>query len=543
MKRRFLAFALFLLFGGAMLHGQHVYKYWVAFTDKEGTPFRIDRPERFLSPRALERRQRFGIAVDSLDLPVNPSYIASLRQAGFTVQNRSKWLNGVVVFSLGKVDMDDFAPFPFVDTVILCDNSSVSLPDTEVSNYGYELPRFRSPEPFSEEYYAGARVQIRQLGGRALHAAGFQGQGVVIGVCDCGFPGVDTTAIFAPMRSEGRILATRDFVWANENNVFTMHSHGTHVLSTMAAFVPGLYVGTAPKASYVLCRTENPLTETPLEEYNWVAAAEYLDSLGADVISTSLGYFNYDDSAFSYTLADLDGATAPISRGAAVAATRGLLVVNSAGNDGEAIPQHLNVPADVPQVLTVGAVDSTGLHARFSAHGPTATAHCKPDVMALGERVLSASPDGLFRYTNGTSLACPIMAGMMACLVQRFPALTPGNLCDSVRAWGSLADSPSDEMGYGLPDFSRALRTPVAINAMPVKLPFRLSPNPAKGWVTLSLDGMPIGCHMVVTDMMGRTVLSRHINQAETRICIDSWPAGTYFVHVDGNVAKLIVGR
>lgn len=165
------------------------------------------------------------------------------------------------------------------------------------------------------------------------------------------------------------------------------------------------------------------------------------------------------------------------------------------------------------------------------------------DVMALGERVLSASPDGLFRYTNGTSLACPIMAGMMACLVQRFPALTPGSLCDSVRAWGSLADSPSDEMGYGLPDFSRALRTPVAINAMPVKLPFRLSPNPAKGWVTLSLDGLPDGCRMVVTDMMGRTMLSRHINQAETRISIDSWPAGTYFVHVDGNVAKLIVGR
>ena len=541
MKKAFLALALIMLAGGAILQGQEVYKYWVAFADKEGSPYNLDEPSGYLSPRAIERRQRLGIDLDSLDLPVSPRYIAALQQEGFIVQNRSKWLNGVVLFSRDSVGMDAFARFPFVDTVILCDRGGVAQPDTEVFNIGYPLDRFPFPEPFSDEYYGAACFPIKQLRGHYLHRGGYQGQGVVIGVCDCGFPGVDTTAIFEPMRSEGRLLATRDFVWANENNVYTIHSHGTHVLSTMAVFEPGMYVGTAPKASYVLCRTENVFSETPLEEYNWVAAAEYLDSLGADIISTSLGYFNYDDSTRSYSLSDLDGTTAPISCGSAIAVSRGMLVINAAGNDGQATPQHLNVPADTRTVLTVGAVDTLGVRADFSAHGSVFGSYVKPDVMAMGVDVVSASPDGLFRLTNGTSLSCPIMAGMMACLMQCYPNRAPQRLCDMVRSWGSLADHPDPMSGYGIPDFGRAVGAPVAIGTCADGQPFQLYPNPASHWVVLSLGGQTKDVLLVVTDMMGRTMLNQRVNTPELRFSIDAWPSGTYFVNVNGKVAKMAV--
>ena len=419
----------------------------------------------------------------------------------------------------------------FVRGVRLCEVSPLSVPDTDVPNLGYSLPVFDYDTLYGADYYGGGYAQISQLNGQMLHCCGYEGKGVLIGVCDCGFPGVDTAAIFDSMRAEGRLVATRDFVWPMEDNVFNMHSHGTHALSTMAVLVPGMYVGTAPKASYVLCRTENVLLETLLEEYNWTVAAEWLDSLGADIISTSLGYFFFDDSTQSHSLEDLDGRTAPMSRVAGIAVSRGMLVVNSAGNDGWSEPQHLNVPADVPQVLTVGAVDSAGVRADFSSFGPTATLCIKPDVMAMGVNVISASPDGLFRYTNGTSLSCPVMAGMMACLRQRFPQLTPGQLCDSVRSWGSLAAFPDHFSGYGIPDFSHA------VSGMPVGIgngegqgePFLLYPNPARreAMVVLQSSG-----RVEVYDLKGGRVFFREVDNMTVQVKLPLLPAGVYLVRV-----------
>lgn len=527
MKRWLLAA---LLFAAWSVEAQPVYKYWVEFSDKRGTPFRIDAPLEYLGSRALERRIRLHVRLDSLDLPVNPAYVEALQREGLTVMHRSKWLNGVIAWSVDSLAEDREWP-AYVKEVRLCEVSPLSRPDTNVPNYGSPLPVYEFDTLYGADYYGGGYAQISQLNGQTLHRCGYKGEGVMIGVCDCGFPGVDTAAIFESMRAEGRLLATRDFVWPEEDDVFNIHSHGTHALSTMAVLVPGIYVGTAPKASYVLCRTENVVRESLLEEYNWAVAAEWLDSLGADIISTSLGYFFFDDSTQNHSLNDLDGRTAPMSRAVGVAVSRGMVVVNSAGNDGWSEPQHLNVPADVPQVLTVGAVDSVGERADFSSYGPTRTLCIKPDVMAMGVNVLSASPDGLFRYTNGTSLSCPVMAGMMACLRQRFPRLTPAQLCDSVRAWGSLAAFPDRLSGYGIPDFSHA------VNGLPVGIldgegqgePFLLYPNPARWGATVVLQSAG---RVEVYDLKGARVFCHEVDGMTELVKLPLLPAGVYLVRV-----------
>lgn len=556
------AFVLYLLMLSCSAVAQEpVYKYWVQLTDKAGTPYSLERPQEYLSTRALERRQRQRIAIDSLDLPVSPVYVQSLQQTGLTVMHRCKWLNGVVAYSTDSLPSTWADNLPFVASYTLCDIGSLTPPMEDEKGTGdYHSAQSSSPsediiltQTFDEEdtlsaYYGGGYLQIAQLNGIGLHCSGYQGQGILIGLCDAGYDGADTLAVFEAMRNEGRLLAFRDFVWPTAN-VYNSHAHGTHVLSTLASYVPGFYVGTAPQASYVLCRTENPLSETLLEEYNWVVAAEYLDSIGVDIISSSLGYFQFDDSTQNHSLDDLDGQTTTISRGAALAVSRGVLVVISAGNDGQAIIQHLSVPADVPQVLTVGAVDTRGERAEFSSYGPTATLCIKPDVMALGKQVITVGEEGSFRLANGTSLSCPIMAGMMACLWQQRGDYTPQQLCDSVRSWGSLSAFPDRYSGYGIPDFSRALQGyPVGISDVVEDLPspqLSVYPNPSRGPITIEVstpDGGTVALYNMLGQLVWQTSLPSAASGPHTVSCNLPLSAGIYWVTLrPGLSARLLI--
>lgn len=491
-----------------------VYKYWVSLTDKEGCSFSLDHPEAFLSPRALERRQRQSIAVDSLDLPVSEQYVQRLERLGFRVQNRSKWLNGVTLFVTDTSQLNRLDTLPFVASRQLCEYGTLYPPHVELTDSGM----FRDPVPYdtaySPLYYMCGLLPIDQIHGRPLHWAGHEGQGMIIGLCDGGFPGVDTIRFFDTMRMEGRLLATRDFVW-DGNDVFNTDEHGTAMLSIIGSYIPGSYVGTAPKASYVLCRTENALMETPMEMYNWVAAAEYLDSLGADVVSTSLGYYHFDNDTNHVTL---DGHSAPITIGAEIATSRGMLMVASAGNNGMDEPPHLAAPADGEHVMTVGAVNSREERAPFSSPGPTEDGRIKPDVMAQGVMVLISGTRGYTATANGTSASCPLIAGMMTCLWQRFPDWTPQQLCDSVRSWGDHANNPDNEYGYGVPDFSHALNiTPAGINRYPFEAPcFELYPNPALGTVNLRMAAAGEVCAVTVTDINGRLVRQLKVDGGTT---------------------------
>lgn len=491
-----------------------VYKYWVALTDKGGCAYTLDHPEDYLSARALERRQRQSIAVDSLDLPVSEDYILRLEALGFHVQNRSKWLNGVVLFTADSARAAVLDTLPFVASWSLCDHSTASLHDIVLDDAGQPHVPVYFDSAYSDEYYLCGTNQINQLHGRSLHRAGYEGQGLVIGVCDDGFPGVDTIRLFDSLRLQGRLLAARDFVW-DGGNPYSVDGHGTAVLSTLASCIPGSYVGTAPKASYVLCRTENALSETPLEMYNWVSAAEYLDSLGADVITTSLGYYKFDDTTIHFPL---DGHSAPITIGSETAFSRGMLVVNAAGNNGYYDPPYLNAPADGEHVLTVGAVDIMGEVTSFSSPGPTDDGRIKPDVMALGKDVLISGVRGYIRSGSGTSFSCPIMAGMMTCLWQRFPGWTPQQLCDTIRSWGDRADHPDNSYGYGIPDFARAMGSTAAAIEEPsaVKPAFFVFPNPSRGTVRLSIESAEENCMVIVSDMAGRIVQKRSVRAGST---------------------------
>lgn len=537
--KKILFSALFLLFSatGVLAQQQDMYKYWVALHDKAGSPYSIDAPADYLSQRALERRRRQQIAIDSLDLPVSPAYLQILRQAGFTVRHCSKWFNGVILFAADSAMVSTLYSMDFVDTVILCDKSPAEAPATLPSIPTEQLIPSLYGTRYDSSYYNLGYPQIAQINGTALHRRGYEGQGIVIGVCDGGFPGVDNTVYFDSMRHDGRLLGTRDFVWSN-NNVFSVHDHGTKVLSLMAANLPGHFVGTAPKASYVLCRTENTESETILEEYNWIAAAEYLDSLGADIITSSLGYFRFDDSTQNHSPADLDGRTTPMTIAGNIAVSRGMLVINAAGNDGDREPGRLNSPADAVDVLTIGAATIDNSRASFSSFGPTADGRIKPDVMALGHHVTCAAANGSISTTSGTSLATPIMAGMMACLWQRHPELTPYQLCDSVRAWGSHANCPDTSIGYGIPDFARAFPQDTTNfnntnHPHPAVPTFALYPNPCHNYVDIQLPphaaALPHTATLVFRNMLGREVRRQPVHTHTLHISLNDLPPGVYY--------------
>lgn len=525
---------------------QEVYKYWVTFTDKDSSAYSLDRPAEFLSERALQRRAKQRIMVDSLDLPVSGRYLQAVADAGYGVQHRSRWFNAAVVYSATDSLGARLAELPCVQSVESIGAYSLTQPQLPTSPIDKTLHIRFIGEPYSPNYYRNGYDQIEQLSGVVLHRKGYQGQGILIGVCDGGFPGVDSVDSFDSLRRSGRLVATRDFVWEGDN-VFSLNGHGTLVLSNLAANIPGFYVGTAPMASYVLCRTEDTYHEGLFEEYNWIAAAEYLDSLGVDLITSSLGYFYFDDSTTSHTLATLNGLTAPMTRAAEIAFSRGILVVNSAGNDGNKDPQHLNVPADAEHVLTVGAATREGVPAEFSSYGPTVDLRVKPDVMALGQAVACVNQYGTITIASGTSMAGPIMAGMMACLMQRYPHLIPQQLCDSVRSWGSTSQFPDRRGGYGIPDFSRAFQQDSTIGIHTTELKQDLPvPFVSQGILIVRFTEVPVKqSEVVLIDIQGRECFRHSLAQEllTQQFDVSTLPAGIYVARIGAASYKIKIGN
>ena len=270
--------------------------------------------------------------------------------------------------------------------------------------------------------YGNASNQIEMLKGEVLHQNNFTGEGMQIAILDAGFPNVDNFAAFKHIQDNNQILGGYDFVQRNED-FYTGYSHGMSVLSTIAGFLENEFVGTAPDAEFYLFITEDYDNETPLEESLWVEAAEKADSLGVDVINTSLGYTTFDNPNYNYTYNDMDGKTTFISRGAEIAFSRGLLLVNAAGNEGDTLWHYISAPADAESVLSIGAVNAVGTIAPFSSYGPTSDGSIKPDVCAQGSECIHYKCSGNIATSNGTSFASPILAGVITCLWQAFPEM------------------------------------------------------------------------------------------------------------------------
>lgn len=520
-------------------------KYWIQFKDKNNSPYSIDKPEEFLSERSIQRRLDYGIAIDAYDIPVNPSYIQAVAECGAEILHPSKWLNGVSVLVENNSILDEIASLPFVQTTRLMEDDEFKQMIKEKSYFSNESYKPLDSKSLRDTDYGYALPQIEQLNGIALHEMGYQGQGMWIGVCDGGYLDVDGHEAFADMRDNGRLLGTRDYVYKN-GIVYSDSSHGTSCLSLMAGNVPGKYVGTAPLASYFLCRTEDVNTENVIEEYNWVSAAEYLDSLGVDVISTSLGYITFDDSQWDHVYEDLDGETCIITIGSEIACSRGIMCVTSAGNEGANSFPYISAPADGENVFTIGAVGADGERVYFSSIGPSYDGRIKPDVMAHGYGVTVASPGGDSYYDgSGTSFSCPVLAGMLTCFWQANKHLKPEVIRETLRQHSDRFSNPDNEYGYGIPDFLAAFESlsveendDFVINSL-----ISIFPNPSNGEVNLDIN-FEGKSNVKVFNQIGKLLYNNEIssdNVAELKSLLTELNGGLYLINIVGEEQNQVV--
>lgn len=428
-----------------------MYRLYLRDKDRDGTPYSIDRPEEFLSKRAIERRKRQNLELDETDLPVAPAYMEAVEKAGVQVVGKSKWNNTLLVRVHKEKELQPLDKLPFIVGRVKVFQSPDSISERRRYNFRSD---FNQWENLSTDY--GATFgQVKAMRGTRLHGAGFQGQGMMIAVFDGGFMNVDRIPVMKGIKLAG----IKDFVVPRSENIFMEMEHGTKVLSTMAVSVPNYYKGVAPEAQYLLVRCEDEHTESLAEEDYWAEAAEYADSCGVDVINSSLGYHDFDEESMNHRYAEQDGQTTLISRTASLCADKGIICVNSAGNDGMGSWKKINFPADARDILTVGSVTETGINAPFSAVGPTADGRIKPDVMAWGSPTAVITGRGAIINDNGTSFSAPLVAGMVACLWQALPDKTARQIIKLVKLSGSNQRHPDNIYGYGIPDFWEAYQT------------------------------------------------------------------------------------
>ena len=423
------------------------YKYRVNLKDKVGSAYSVDKPQEFLSEWALERRNRQQLPVDETDLPVSQVYVKELLGTGARLVTTSKWNNTVVLEVSDTTLMDKVKEMPFVTHVKKVWTQPDSIParnkkrkkevTNEVKETGY--------------YYGKAFRQINIHGGDSLHAAGFAGQGMHVAVIDAGFYTADKIKFFKKMD----LLGTRDFV-NPKSDIYEENSHGMKVLSCMAANIKDVFVGTAPEASYWLLRSEDQDTEQPVEEDYWAAAIEFADSVGVDVVNTSLGYHEFDEGYPAYRYRDLDGHYSLMSHSASMAADKGMVVVCSAGNSGRGAWKKITPPGDSENVITVGALTKDLVNAEFSSVGDTSDGRVKPDVAAIGVNSVVSGNDGTVSRANGTSFASPTMCGVVTCFWQACPWLTAKEVVKAVQQAGDRVDYPDNIYGYGVPNLWKA---------------------------------------------------------------------------------------
>ena len=446
--RKLISFlAIALLATGASAQ-QDTLKYRISLKDKAATEYSLKKPEKYLSAKAIERRRKQNLPIDSTDLPVCRKYIDEIRKQGVTIVVPGKWDNFVTVSCNDTTLIDRIAALPFVlstEKVWISPGAGKPSMATERDSV------LNQPTIHPDSIYGRAITQIQMSNGDKLHEAGFKGQGMTIAVIDAGFHNVDKITAMQNIR----ILGTKDFV-NQQADIFAESSHGMSVLSCIGMNRPDIMTGTAPEASFWLLRSEDEYSEHLVEQDYWSAAVEFADSVGVDVINTSLGYYSFDDKSKNYKYRDLDGRHALMSRQASHIADKGMILVCSAGNSGAGSWKKITPPGDADNVLTVGAIDKRAVLATFSSVGNTADHRVKPDVVAVGVGSDVIRTDGNQGRANGTSFSSPIMCGMVTCLWQACPTLTAKEVIELVRRSGDRAGFPDNIYGYGVPDMWKA---------------------------------------------------------------------------------------
>ena len=520
---------LFFLFQSFLVFSQQ--DAWVYFGDKTNVQNYLDNPQLMLSQRAIDRRTRQKIAFDSKDVPIPALYIKAVKEsAGITVMGQSKWLNALHVRGT-QADITSLKNLAFVTKISFADKSLNATGKTIAVSKSQQIQKkFNTAITYN---YGTSANQIQMLNGHLLHQQNYTGSGKIIAVLDAGFPGVDTQLLFKKLRDNNQILGGYNYV-NRSPNYYTGDNHGTLVLSTMGGNQDQALVGTAPDASYYLFVTENDASENPIEETLWVEAAEKADSLGADIINSSLGYFDFDNSNYSYTYADMNGATTFISRGAEIAFSRGMLVVASAGNSGNTTNPNIAAPADAVSVLTIGAVTASKSRASFSSIGPSFDGRVKPEVMAQGQASVVSDEFGNIGTANGTSFSSPILAGMVACIWQALPDKTNKEIRDLIVQSADKYLTPTPQLGYGIPDFSAAVNKGLLATIDNQNATFSLYPNPSKGTVYITLPSVVDEVQLTIYSLLGQKIMEVPFTKSIPSFSVETLWNGVYLYTIQG---------
>ena len=483
------------------------------FKDKTGTSYSLDEPEAFLTNRSIERRNKQGISLNERDLPVSNVYLDAIKEAGANILYTTKWLNGVLI------EAEDAAVFETIKEFDFIIESNISLGTLEPAEFIKEntaVNKIRQESAHQKKTkeldYGVSFNQLEMLGVPTMHEAGYTGKGILIAILDGGFNNADEIAVFDSLFINKQIISTYDFV-EREENVYDDHDHGTNVLSIIGANSPGNIIGAAYEADFVLLRSEEVANESRVEEFYWLAAAEYADSIGADIINSSLGYSTFDDPIDNYTHEDLDGETSLITIAADFAASTGMLVVASAGNEGNKNWGTITPPADGDSVLSVGAVSAQQTHVGFSSIGPSSDGRIKPDVSAQGSSVVIGSGSGNIESSNGTSFSTPLITGLAAGIWQSLPNYTNMQLLKVIKLISSQYINPDNELGYGIPNFIN-LNDVIASNNKVNAFDFQVYPVPFSSLIQIELPSKLGGkeVDLVFYDLKGKVLFQeRHL--------------------------------
>lgn len=500
---------------------------WVYFNNKPNAQYYFDNPLEMLSQRALDRRMNQNIAIDIKDVPIHQPYVNQIDAAsGIEVKAKSKWMNAVHVRG-SLADINALTAIEFVDHIEFANRSlNISGRHQATNRVNASNSVKKALDTQITFAYGTSANQVQMLNTHVLHQQDFTGQGKLIAVMDAGFPNVNTIQPFQRLRDNNQILGGYNFV-GQSTDFYTSNSHGTMVLSTMGGYVENQLIGTAPDAKYYLFITEDAAAENPVEESYWVEAAEVADSLGVDVINTSLGYFGYDNPNYSYTYADMDGVTSFISRGTNVAFSRGMICVSSAGNSGSSPNPYIAVPADALHGFAIGAVKPDETYAAFSSIGPSFDQRVKPDVMAQGQSALVSGMTGTVGTANGTSFSGPIMAGAIASFWQAIPWATNQQVLDFVKQSADRYNNPTAQFGYGIPDFQLALSLAQLSVNNEISGRFLVYPNPASAYLKVSFPNNFSTAALTIYNGLGQLVKEQNIDR-DTSVNVEDLAKGVY---------------
>lgn len=504
----------------------------VFFSDKENVQVSIDNPISILTQEAIDRKAMHNIPIDARDVPVTPSYIAEVKNAtGITVLAKSKWMNCIYVQGT-QSNIEALLDLSFVNEVEWLDKDLNTFPVPDSNGTApdkFELENLNTRIVYN---YGDAANQIEMIRGDFLHEQDFTGEGMIIAVLDSGFPNVEGNPAFAHIIDENRLLGTFDF-FSRTTDVTGTGSHGARTFSDIGGLMDGDFVGTAPDASFYLFRTEYGPDENPREEAWWVAGLERADSLGVDVINTSLGYQDYDNAKYDHSYEDLDGQTTFAARGANIAFAKGMLLITSGGNDGNGFGT-VGTPADAPGLLAIGAVNSEGAYVSFSSRGPTVDGRVKPDVMVQGQDAAVVDQNGNVTFNNGTSFSSPILAGSITCLWQSRPEVRNGRIMQVVRESAHLYDNPTNQMGYGIPNFEDAYNALqlLGVEDQFLEENFAVYPNPVTNLLTVSFPVTSEVAKLRLYNVLGNLVKEFTLSSTENTMDMSTLTAGMYILTV-----------